>query len=255
MNKTQIAAQLYTLRDSLKTPADIAKTLTEVRKIGYQAVQVSGLGPIDAKDLALLLEDNGLFCCSSHEPAAAILNQTDDVIGKLKILGCPTVAIPAIGEEYRSADGFRRLAAEASKAGEKMKLAGIELMYHNHAFEFEKYDGRLGLEILYEASDPKFLQAEIDTYWVQFGGGNPVDWCGRVRNRMPVVHLKDYAFYKDSGPGFAEIGNGNLDFKGIIAACEQGKVRWYAVEQDTCRRPPIESLRISFEYIRDNFCR
>ncbi len=253
MNINQAGAQLYTLREQLKTPADIAKTLAEVARIGYRNVQVSGMGPIDPKELALILEDNGLFCCSTHDPAATILNETDALIAKLKILNCPTTAIPSLPAEYRSAEGYRRFAKEAETAGRRLREAGIELMYHNHAFEFQKYEGKTGLAILFESSDPAFLQAEIDTYWVQFGGGNPAAWCRQVAKRMPVVHYKDYMM-TDEGPTMCEIGQGNLDFPEITRACEQGGVRWYLVEQDRCSRPPLESLAMSYEYIRDNLC-
>jgi sugar phosphate isomerase/epimerase len=253
MNINQVGAQLFTLREQLKTPADIAKTLAEVSKIGYRNVQVSGMGPIDAKDLAVILEDNGLFCCSTHDPAIKILKETESVIEKLKVLGCPTTAIPSMPAEYRTADGYRRLAEEATAAGRLMRAAGIELMYHNHAFEFQKYGDKTGLELLYEYSDPQFLQAEIDTYWVQVGGGSPAGWCRKVKGRMPAVHFKDYLMTAE-GPTMCEIGQGNLDFPGIARACEEGGVRWYLVEQDKCTRPPLESLAMSFTYIRDRLC-
>ena len=94
MKIQQVAAQLYTLRDSMKTPDDMARTLKAVRAIGYQAVQVSGVGPIAPKALRKLLDDNGLTCCSTHEDVGMILNDTDALIEKLKTLGSPSTAIP-----------------------------------------------------------------------------------------------------------------------------------------------------------------
>lgn len=251
MKIQQVAAQLYTLRDSMKTPDDMARTLKAVRAIGYQAVQVSGVGPIAPKALRKLLDDNGLTCCSTHEDVGMILNDTDALIEKLKTLGSPSTAIPWLGREHRIGDGFKRFVAAAGAAYERMKAAGIDLMYHNHAFEFEKTGGRLLLDILYSETS---LKAEIDTYWVQVGGGNPVEWCRRMAPRMPVVHLKDLAYFEDGGPATAEIGQGNLDFKAIARACAEGGVKWYAVEQDNCRRPPLESMKISFDYIRESLC-
>ena len=253
MNINQVGVQLYTLRDQLKTPADIAKTLEAVSKIGYCNVQLSGLGPIDTKELALILENNGLYCCSSHDSAKKILEEPESIIENLKLLQCPTTAIPALPTDYRNAEGYRVFAEKATAAGRTLRAAGIELMYHNHAFEFQKFGGKTGLEILYDSSDPKFLQAEIDTYWVQVGGGNPTGWCRRVKNRMPAVHFKDYQMTAD-GQTMCEIGEGNLNFPEIVQACEESAVRWYLVEQDTCSRPPLESLAMSFAYIRDHLC-
>lgn len=251
MKIQQVAAQLYTLRDLMKTPDEMARTLQAVRAIGYQAVQVSGLGPIEPGALRKLLDDNGLTCCSTHDDVDRILNHTDALIGDLKTLGSSTTAIPWLAREHRVGDGFKRFVAAAEAAYEKMKAAGIDLMYHNHAFEFEKVDGRLWLDILYTETN---LKAELDTYWVQVGGCNPVEWCARMAKRMPVVHLKDLAFFEDGGAVTAEIGQGNLDFKAIVKACDNGGVKWFAVEQDNCRRPPLESLKMSFDYIKESLC-
>ena len=251
MKIQQAAAQLYTLRDSMTTPDDMARTLKAVRAIGYEAVQVSGVGPIAPKALRKLMDDNGLTCCSTHEDAAEILNNTEAIIEKLRTLGSPTTAIPWLGKEHRSGEGFKRFIAATNAACAKMKAAGIDLMYHNHAFEFEKVNGRLLLDVIYSETD---LKAEIDTYWVQVGGGNPVDWCKRMAPRMPVVHLKDLAYFDEGGAATAEIGQGNLDFKAIVRACDKGGVKWFAVEQDNCRRPPLESLKMSFDYIKESLC-
>ena len=66
MPASQIACQLYTLREFTKTPADIASTLKQVKQIGYDAVQFSGIGKIDPKELAAILKGEGLACCATH---------------------------------------------------------------------------------------------------------------------------------------------------------------------------------------------
>jgi sugar phosphate isomerase/epimerase len=127
--------------------------------------------------------------------------------------------------------------------------AGLTFSYHNHSFEFERFGGRTGLAIIYEESDPRYLQAELDTYWVQHGGADPILWINKLAQRMPVIHLKDMAII-DNQQAMAEVGEGNLNWPGILAACQEIGVEWYAVEQDICRRDPFESLKISYENLR-----
>ncbi len=79
----------------------------------------------------------------------------------------------------------------AAKSAKKLAQAGLSFSYHNHSFEFVKFAGRTGLEILFEDSDARYLQAELDTYWVQHGGADPVAWIRRLDGRIPVIHLKD----------------------------------------------------------------
>ena len=118
--------------------------------------------------------------------------------------------------EFRaSEDGFRRFAEIASGIGEKLAAAGLSFSYHNHSFEFVKFGGRSGLDLLFAESDERYLQAELDTYWIQHGGADPVEWIERVTARMPVVHLKDMVMMPDEVGGrpqqtMAEIGEGNM---------------------------------------------
>ena len=101
------------------------------------------------------------------------------------------------------------------------------------------------MELLLNETDPKEFEFEIDTYWVQAGGANPVNWIEKVEGRMGVVHLKDMAIVDDRQV-FAEVGEGNLDWLEILKACNKIGVKWYAIEQDTCLRDPFESLAISY---------
>ena len=252
MKITQVAAQLYTLRDHLKTPADIAASLKKVRSIGYEAVQASGLGPIAEAELTRILKGEGLVLCATHEPSNEIRSETEKVIERLQKLGCNYTAYPyPAGVDFSKPADVDLLIKELDAAGEKMARAGQVLTYHNHAHEFYKFQGKPLLDYIYDKSNPRYLQGEIDTYWVQAGGGNPVDWCKKLKGRLPLIHLKDYGVGPDGKPFFAEIGNGNLDFHSIIAAAEDSGCEWFIVEQDVCPGDPFESLAISFQYVRE----
>lgn len=244
MSDTVIAAQLYTVREFTKTPEDIAKTMKKVKDIGYGAVQLSALGPIDPNELKKILDAEELVACASHVSFEDARNKTEEVIEQHKILGCKYVAIASMPGQYRSADGYSRFAKEASEIGKKFAEAGLVLGYHNHSFELEKYNGKTGLQILYEESDPNYLTGEIDTYWIQHGGGDPTVWIKALKGRMPLVHFKDMGIVGGQQAMF-EVGEGNLNWPAIIEACKEVGVLWYIVEQDICRRDPFESLAIS----------
>ena len=123
----------------------------------------------------------------------------------------------------------------------------MDFSYHNHSHELVRHGEKTWLAMLYEQSDPRYLKAEIDTYWVQAGGVDPADWVRRCAGRMPILHLKDMVMGPD-GQRMAEIGEGNLNWPTILAAAKDGGVEWYCVEQDNCYdRDPFESLKISLE--------
>ena len=153
-------------------------------------------------------------------------------------------------EEYRAdAAGLERFAREASDVADELAKAGLKFVYHNHNFEFRKFDGKVGMDILFDNSSRNF-QFEIDTFWVQKGGADVRTWIDKVRGRMDVVHFKDMALNDKAEQIMAEIGQGNLNWDGIIAGCRDIGVKWYLVEQDDCHgRDPFESLKVSYEYL------
>jgi sugar phosphate isomerase/epimerase len=243
----RIAAQLYTLRDFLKTPEDAAVTLKKVKEIGYNAVQVSGVGPIDSAALKEIADREQLTICATHIGHSELWNNLDEVIKQHKLWDCQYVGIGSMPSEYRSGkEGYVRFAKEASEVGRKLKEAGLTFIYHNHSFEFQKFDGQSGMELLFNESDPASLDFELDVYWVQAGGADPAEWINKVRNRMKVVHLKDMVVTGEGQQLFAEVGEGNMNFRRILDTCEAIGVEWAAVEQDNCYgRDPFESLAIS----------
>ena len=189
---TQIAAQLFTIRDFTKTREDFAASMAKIRDIGYQAVQVSQIGDIADADVKRICDDNGLTICNTHA-------SVDDLLREAR---CGDRAAPAMG---RASCGDRGHAAGISRERSWIPAlspnrqwhrraaacAGLTFSYHNHSFEFLRFGARSGLELIFDETDPRYVQAELDTYWIQHGGADPVVWIERMQDRMPVVHLKD----------------------------------------------------------------
>ena len=254
MKPSQIAAQLYTVRDHCATASGLAASLAKLRAIGYRAVQVSGLGPIPDAEIGAILAGEGLVCCATHEPSATILDSPHLVVERLRRLNCRFTAYPYPRDiDFSNEEHIRTLVRKLDAAGAVLRAAGLVLGYHNHAIEFVSHRGRPVLEHLFAATDPRHLVAELDTYWVHYGGGDVVAWCERLAGRLPFIHLKDYGFSLENKPEFREIGRGNLDWSRIIPAAEKAGCEWFIVEQDTCAGDPFESLRLSYDYLCENF--
>jgi sugar phosphate isomerase/epimerase len=251
MSHPVLAAQLYTVREFTKTTADFAASLKKISDIGYKAVQISAIGPIPDEEVKAITDDLNLTICNTHIPYERLWNDLDSVIAQHHLWNCKHVAIGSMPKPYREAGeaGFKRFAEEASQVGQKLHQAGLTFSYHNHSFEFVRFGRRTGLDIIYAESDPRYLQAELDTYWVQHGGGDPAAWIARLKQRMPVIHLKDMVIIANQ-QAMAEIGEGNLNWPAILAACREAEVEWYAIEQDICQRDPFESLAMSYNNLK-----
>lgn len=251
MRQNQLAAQLYTLREHTKTVPDLARSLRRVREIGFPAVQVSGVAaPLTAQEFKTLLEDTGLICCATHEPASMILDEPERVAERLHALGCRDVALPYPSEIALSTSAdVSAFAARLNEAGRVLRGAGCRLTYHNHAIEMARVQGKTILDTLLDETEPHNLQAEIDVYWIQVGGGDPVAWCRKLRQRLPLLHLKDCVGTANNGPMWCEVGKGNLDFERICREADLSGCEWFIVEQDSTPGDPIDSLKQSYEFL------
>jgi sugar phosphate isomerase/epimerase len=249
MKVSQIAAQLYTVRDFCKTAEDLKKTLQTIKQQGYSAVQLSGIGPIPPEIVKEITEKIGLRICATHISYERLTTDLEAVIQEHLSWNCKYVGIGSLPESNRtSKEGYIAFAKQFSEISNKLARAGLQFIYHNHRFEFTQYDGVTGMDLLLQASNSSF-GFELDMYWVQAGGANPLDWVNKVKGRMQVIHFKDMAIVDDKQV-FAEIGEGNLNWPAILQACRETGVEWYVVEQDTCLRDPFESLEMSFNYLK-----
>lgn len=254
MKLSQVAIQLYTLRDFCKTAPEVAATAKKVREIGYTAVQISGVGPIPEAELVAIFKGEGLAICATHENGAKILDETDSVIERLQKLGTKLTAYPyPAGVNFDDPEHVNTLIRKLDLAGAKFRAAGLKLGYHNHANEFYRpAGGKTFLERVYDETSPENIVAELDTFWVQRGGGDVVEWVKRVKGRTPFIHLKDYKVNPAGEPTYCEIGAGTLPFKRIVAEAEAGGCEWFIVEQDQCPGDPFVSIKQSFDYVKAN---
>lgn len=242
-----VALQLYTLKDFLKTEEDIEKTLKAVAQMGYKAVEIAGLCPIDPKKLRAILDKNGLKCISMHIGCNDLENDIESVFSKMEILGIKVSAIGALPKEGRSTEGYATYIPKLNAWADKFKQRGFRLAYHNHRFEFEKYNGVLALDML--VNKIPNLYFELDLFWVNAGGADPVAWIDKLKGRINEIHFKDCTVREDVAI-MAEVGEGNLNWPAIIEACKRTGIEWYVVEQDKCERSPLDCVATSFANLK-----
>lgn len=255
MKQSQLGAQLFSFREFIKTPEEVRSTLREIRKMGYEAVQLSSsIAPMPNAELSAMLKENRLYPCSSHDPADRILEAPDAVGERLRELECPHCAVPFPPYTFpASEEEVIHLAEKINSSARVLRKYGVTLSYHNHSHEFRQFNGKRMLDIIY-ANAPD-IQAELDTFWVQRGGGNPERWILRFPGRTDVLHIKDYGIEPPNEIVMRPIGDGNLDWKNLFAAAEQCGVKYYVVEHDGNCPDPFDSFRRSAEFLRKNYIR
>ena len=246
MSKIPVALQMYSVRE--EAGKDFVGALKQVAEIGYAGIETAGC-PLSAKELDTTLKDLGLKPAGSHTSIDRLENELSAEIEFALEIGSKYLVCSYMPDDRRpDAAGWRSAAAALSRAGAECLKHGLQVCYHNHSFEFQKFDGQYGLDIFYEAADPVSVKAELDTYWIQHGGEDPVAYIHKLAGRLPLLHLKDMA--DDEARSFTEVGNGILDFDAIAAAAAKVGVEWFIVEQDICPGLPMDSVRISFKNLK-----
>ena len=269
--KLPVAVQLYFVRDEMEQ--DVYGTLQKMKDLGYDGVEFAGLFGEAPEKLKAFCAEIGLTPISAHVPYDDMLADPTGVLGDYAALGCKYVAVPYLTEEHRpGTDGFAATVAGIRKIAEAAKALGIQLLYHNHDFEFVKIGDDYALDVLYASVPADLLQTEFDTCWVKVAGEDPVAYLKKYAGRSPVVHLKDFEKHGSAGGQlyqligieeeaaqadagsftFKPVGSGMQDFPAILAASVEAGAEWVVVEQDepAAGDTRLDSVKQSRDYLR-----
>ena len=214
-------------------------------------IQISGFGPCDPDLLAGWVKELGLEVCLTHTPwpRLAESGELKKVIAEHKKLGCPIIGLGSRpGNEFPNTyEGWTLFNKKAKEITAQIKGEGLDFSYHNHDFEYEKFNGVLAIDrLIDEVPDLLFT---LDTFWVQAGGANPLKYIKKLKGRIKVIHFKDFRIVNRTRE-FAEIGLGNLDWDEIIPLSKSIGVTCIAIEQDTnWLKDPFDSLDISRKFL------
>ncbi|MEJ5052768.1 sugar phosphate isomerase/epimerase family protein [Sphingobacterium sp. MYb382] len=256
-----VGLQLYSLREIL--PGNVASVLKDVAAAGYTQVELYGFNSkdqfwgLDATALKALLAESKLNAVSGHFNMTPYFKNGDETelhaaIAAAKTLGLKYVTIPWLDADVRtSGQDYYEVAKKLNRAGLLCKQAGLKLAYHNHDFEFIKYDGKTGLDILLQNTNKKLVDFEMDMYWVIKSGVKPEDLFKQNRGRFTLWHIKDV---DKSNPNLnTEIGSGSLDYKSIFRAKKISGMKYFFVEHENNYTPDhIGSITKSSAYVKEN---
>lgn len=273
MKDLKVGLQLYSIREDMEKDMDAA--LKKVKEIGYDYVEFAGYYGHTAEEVRAMLDKRGLTCISVHQPPNLFLEEGQKAIDYLKTIGANHCAIPWYdAEKHKGTDKWEETVKMFTAVGEALKKNGIQLMYHNHEFEFQKYEDKFLLDWLFETIPNDILQPEIDTCWVHYAGYDPAEYVLKYAGRISIVHLKDFVCKnlgsgpvyeligkdgkeekmgsrEENGFAFRPVGYGIQNFPQILEASRKAGAEYVIVEQDLSPdRPPMEAAKMSREYLK-----
>jgi sugar phosphate isomerase/epimerase len=250
-----IGMQLYTVRNQMQQ--DFEGTIGKVAAIGYKEVEFAGYFNHTPEQVKGILDRNNLKSPSTHIPLADLRNKLSETIETSHKIGHEYIIMPWVDKEGRGAlDSWKKLAAFMNETGKKVKEAGLQLGYHNHNFEFKPTDGQIPYDVLLAETDPNLVKMEMDLRWITSAGHDPLQYFNKYPGRFPLVHVKDMPNkpnppeYDVVGAKFTEVGRGTVNFKRVFAQADKGGVQHYLVEQDETAGSPFDSLKVSYDYLK-----
>lgn len=236
-----LGLQLYSVKEAAEK--DLLDVLEQVAEMGYKGVQFAGFYSHSAEEVKEKMDELGLKAAGAHVQISELQDNFDELLAYHEEIGNKVLICPFLSEDMRTTEeDYERTAELFNEIGKKVKEAGFSFGYHNHAFEFDLFDGKTGFDILYENTNPDFVKMELDCFWVVHAGHSPEKIMKQYSDRLFSLHLKDLMI-ENHEPVSTEIGNGIINIQELIEDGKTLNVNWFIVEQEDFKQDPLESAR------------
>jgi sugar phosphate isomerase/epimerase len=254
-SKKEMGIQIYTIREQLN--ADLNGALKKLAEIGYNSIEAAGFANAGGayqfygkspKEFSKMLDDLGMKLVSSH--TTFDLDKADAVCAAHAEAGCKYIVYPFLPENLRpNLDGYKAVGDMLNKMGEAAQKSGIQLGYHNHAFEYTELEGQVPMDVMMASTDPKLVQYEIDIYWTVKAGKDPIEYFNKYPGRFELWHVKDI----DNTPDkfFAPVGSGTINWEQVFAAKDKAGMKHFFVEEDRTKGDIWEDITKSYNFLNN----
>ena len=249
-----LGIEAYTFRRSF--PADAAKTLDTIKMMGFTELE-GGSGNISPLEFKKLCAERGINIPSTGASYEELVQHPDSVVYHAKILGARYVMCAWIPHDdgVLSFEDAKKASEDFNKAGKFLNGHGLVFCYHAHGYEFQPFKNGTLLDYIFENTDPRYVSFEMDVFWIQFGGGNPVELLKKYGDRWKLMHLKDMrtGTKKDltgltSTENDVPIGTGEIDIPAILKEAKKAGIKHYFIEDES--NNPTSHVPQSIAYLK-----
>ncbi|HMF71192.1 MAG TPA: sugar phosphate isomerase/epimerase [Flavitalea sp.] len=249
-----LGVQGYTFRKSF--PIDVAKTLDTIKMMGFTELEGGG-GRMPLAEFKKLCDERGISIPSTGAGYEQLVRSPDSVVMNAKLLGAKFVMCAWIPHKdgVLTFEDAKKAVADFNAAGKVLKEQGITFCYHTHGYEFQPHEGGTLMDYIITNTNPEYVSFEMDIFWVQFGGGDPVALLKKYGPRWKLMHLKDMrkGIKKDltgltSGENDVPFGTGQIDLPGILKEAKKIGIKHYFFEDESSN--PNVQVPQSIKYLK-----
>ena len=239
---------------------DFENTLGKIRALGYKGIEMCssngykqfGFGPtanLKVTEIRQKIEAADLFCKTCHfmhwELRGDALQNT---ISYGKELGLHDLVLSAAAlRNDATLDAWKEVADELNKAGEVVKNAGLQLVYHNHTIGPEINGVQLYDELM-RLFDPDLIKMQFQIASIS-EGFDVIEYIAKYSGRYISLHMHDW---DPEQKKIVPIGQGVVDWKKLLATVKESGISEYGMIVEMETRPPddpFEALASSYTYL------
>jgi sugar phosphate isomerase/epimerase len=253
--RAEIGINIYSLR--YQAEKDLPGTLALIRELGFKKVEAGNLYKCTPAEFRALLDSNGLRATSIGAAYKALGNDLDAVAAHAKALGAEYVVCSTIphSAKHLAEKDVQPAADNLNLWGERLAASGLRLCYHTHGTEFDPSPDGTRFDTLAKLTDPKFINYEMDIFWIVYGFQDPVQFLKRYPGRFPLMHVKDIrkGLVLGGSPGQVReddsvpLGTGIVDVRAALLAAQTYGVKHLYLEEEAVDAVP--QIRQSLRYI------
>lgn len=238
--KGPIGLQLYSLREQFSK--DVPGTLDEVKRWGIKYVELAGTYGLSPEKFKAELDARGIIPIAAHFDYNRYKTDPKGIAAEAKTLGLQYAGCAWIPHEGDFDEKTCREAiAVFNNAGKVLAQHGLKFFYHVHGFEFQPHGQGTLLDLLFQETDPKYVNYEMDIFWIVFPGQDPVKLLQKYGHRWQLAHLKDMRKGTQTGAltggtdvkNDAALGAGQMDMPAILRAAKKAGIKWYFIEDES----------------------
>ena len=234
-----LGVQTYTFRRSIGT--DPVKVLDTIKKLGFTEIEGGG-GRMHPSEFKKLCDERGISIPSTGAAYEDLVNKADSVVWRAKMLGAKYVMCAWIPHQNNTLtfENAKKAVEDFNKAGKILKENGLTFCYHAHGYEFQPYEDGTLLDYMFKNTNPEYVSFQMDIFWIQFGGGDPVALLKKYGSRWKMMHIKDMrkGTKKDltgltSVDNDVALGTGELDLPAIFREAKKVGIKHYFIEDES----------------------
>jgi len=255
LHAQEIGLELYSLREQFKT--DVPGTLAKIKSWNIKEIEGGGTYGLPTDEYKKLLEQNNLKMVSVGADFDQLAKSPQTAIDEAKTFGAKYIVcfwIPHNGDEFTIND-INKAIDVFTKAGKLIHENGLSLCYHPHGYEFRPYEKGTLFDYLVQHTDSKYVNFEMDVFWVKHPGQDPVSLLQKYPDRFLLLHLKDRkAGTEGNQNGKADddsnvaLGQGDVNIAAVMKEAKKIGIKHYFIEDESSIS--TEQIPKSLAYLR-----